>query len=82
MDKPREFEADNGHVGTPIKLDEQKRIYTYAHEKSDGTIETVTSTYEKVVELIIRPSGSHRLVTADGRLHFASAGFIGITIVK
>lgn len=68
-------EANNMHVGTPVKVDEKSRTYVYAQ---DGGL--VECRYEDVVELIVRPSGSHRLVTADGKLHFASAGFLSIRI--
>ena len=36
---------------------------------------------EKVIGLIVRPSGTHRVRTADGMLHIISSGWYAIHIV-
>lgn len=35
---------------------------------------------ENVTELIVRPSGTHRLKTADGKFHIISTGWIHIAL--
>lgn len=57
---------------TRIELTEKTRVYEFAHDKK--------VVLENVVELIIRPSGSHRVRTADGKLHIISTGWIAIHI--
>jgi hypothetical protein len=56
----------------PIELSEKSR--TYHFPKGDKL------TFEQVTELIVRESGTHRLKTADGKLHIIPVGWLGITI--
>ena len=56
---------------TATKLAETARTYRYA----DTEIQL-----ENVVELVVRESGTHRVKTADGRLHIIAAGWLAITI--
>jgi hypothetical protein len=58
--------------GTLLALKEDSRTYIFPI----GQV-----TLENVIEVIIRPSGSHRVRTADGKLTVVSASFLAITIV-
>lgn len=55
-----------------VKLNEKSRIYVFP----GGDTITLTN----VVELIVRPSNSHRLKTGDGKLHIIPSGWIHIEI--
>ncbi|SDH43655.1 hypothetical protein [Microbacterium sp. 77mftsu3.1] len=57
---------------TPTALTELTRTYDFGH----GAEVTLAD----VVELIVRPSGSHRVRTADGRLHYVAKGWLAIHI--
>lgn len=57
--------------GTVTKLNETSRTYRYA----DTEIRL-----EKVIELVVRESGSHRVKTADGQLHIIASGWLAISI--
>lgn len=59
-----------------IQLKEKKRSYTYAR---DGYLVDVV--LDNVCELIVRPSGDHRIKTTDGQLHIMPAGYVHIAIV-
>lgn len=59
-------------IGKSTKLTERQRVYDY------GAGRTVTLT--DVRELIVRDSGTHRVTTADGRLHILAAGWLAIHI--
>lgn len=63
-------------AGTAIVLEkpEKKRIYHYP----DGTAYEI----EGVVEIIARPSGTHRVKDAKGRLHITRANWTGIEILS
>ncbi|AEO93481.1 gp222 [Bacillus phage G] len=60
---------------TPIKLNEKKRTYKYVR---DGKIVEVI--LENVIELIVRESGSHKIKTSDGKLHYLPSDYIHIEI--
>lgn len=51
---------------------EKSRTYYYDEE--------VTFTVDNVVKLCVRPSGNHRLETADGTKFIIAAGWIAIEI--
>lgn len=51
---------------------EDRRTYIYP----DGQF-----TVEGVVRLLVRPSGTHRLETADGRKFIVAAGWLAIEVV-
>lgn len=57
--------------GIKTTLEEQDRIYTFPVGKVE---------LKNVIELIIRPSGTHRLKTADKKLHIIPTGWIHIEI--
>lgn len=57
--------------GNTTALAEAKRTYLFP---------TRDLSFTDVVELTTRPSGSHRLKTADGRLHIVAKGWLAITI--
>jgi hypothetical protein len=57
---------------TELNPTEASRIYTFPGG------DRVTLTH--VTHLLVRPSGSHRLKTADGRLHIVPAGWIHIEL--
>lgn len=57
--------------GIKTELNEQKRIYTFP---------TNTVILNGVTELIVRPSGTHRLKTLDGKLHIIPTGWVHIEI--
>lgn len=59
------------HVGTPVTLTEKERVYDFGDKQ-------VTLT--DVVELVVRPSGTHRVKTADGKLHVIAKGWLAIHI--
>jgi hypothetical protein len=56
----------------PIKLNEDERVYDFGLGK--------IATIEKVVELVVKKSGNHRLKTEDGKLHIIPPGWIHIII--
>lgn len=57
--------------GTLTRLNETSRTYTFPL----GTV-----TFHDVTELIVRPSGSHRLRTRDGKLHVVAVGWMAISV--
>lgn len=57
--------------GQTTALNERKRVYDF----EGGNI-----TLENVIELTVRPSGTHRLKTADGKLHVINTGWLAIHI--
>lgn len=59
-------------IGEGIALTERERVYDF------GAGRTVTLT--DVRELIVRDSGTHRVTTADGRLHIIAPGWLAIHI--
>ncbi len=59
-------------IGEPIVLNEEFRSYMFPGGD--------TITLNKVNELVVRPSGSHRIKTDDGLLHVISAGWLAISI--
>jgi len=59
-------------VGEPIALTERERVYDYG----DGR----TVTLRNVTELVVRKSGTHRITTADGKLHVIDKGWVAIHI--
>ena len=54
------------------KLNENSRTYLFPGGD--------TITVPQVRELLVRPSGNHRLKTADGRLHIIASGWLAISI--
>lgn len=56
---------------TPIALTEKTRVYDF------GDTQIVL---QEVRELIVRDSGSHRVRTADGKLHVIAPGWFAIHI--
>lgn len=56
----------------PVALNEQRRTYTFPDK---------VVTLRDVSELIVRPSGDHRLKTRDGHLHIVPPGWRHIEIV-
>lgn len=56
-----------------VAVEEKSRTYNYGKELGKVKI-------EKVTELVVRESGTHRLKTADGRLYIQPTGWIGIEI--
>jgi hypothetical protein len=59
-------------IGKPITLKEKERIY-YFPGGNKVQLKNVT-------ELIVRDSGTHRLKTADNKLHIVPIGWIHIEI--
>jgi hypothetical protein len=59
-------------VGDPVALSERSRVYAYGNGKSVKLAD--------VVELVVRPSGNHRVRTADGLLHIVAPGWLAIHI--
>ena len=59
---------------------ETSRTYYFPYTKRDRQKVVVPLTIENVVELYVRPSGTHRLKTADGRLHIVPIGWLSIDI--
>lgn len=57
-----------------IKLNEKRRIYTFAD--NDATVVIVKPRW-----LIIHSTGTHQLITEDGRTHYVMKRFIHIEIV-
>lgn len=59
-------------VGNAIKLNEKQRIYYFSNEEK--------VVLNHVTELIVRESGTHRIKTADNKLHIIPQGWIHIEI--
>lgn len=59
-------------IGNAVKLNEKQRIYTFP-----GGDKVVLN---KVVELVVRESGTHRIKTADEKLHIVPTGWIHVEI--
>lgn len=66
MDEPTKPEL------TKLNFPERKRIY---HYPSGETIEV-----KNVTHLLIRPSGTHRLMTANGRKWIITPGWLAIEL--
>lgn len=64
-------ETDNIGKKTVFSSPERKRIYHFP--EGDMTI-------ENVCELIVRPSGTHRLKTLDGKYYIIPKGWLGIEL--
>ncbi len=60
--------------GLKTKLNEIERVYHFVG--GDKVI------LNDVRELIVRPSGTHRIITKDKRLHIISSGWIHIDILS
>lgn len=60
------------HIGTPVSLKESSRTYYFP----GGEKIVLTN----VTELVVRESGTHRLKTADDKLHIIPTGWIHIEI--
>jgi len=58
--------------GLKTKLNEIERAYTFPNNN--------IISLENVKELIVRPSGTHRLKTKDGIMHIIPTGWIHIQI--
>lgn len=59
-------------IGKAIKLTEQTRTYYFPNNEQVKLM--------NVVELIVRDSGTHRLKTADNKLHIIPIGWLHIEI--
>ncbi len=60
--------------GTKTIVEEHERIYSFPgnwHVR-----------LQDVTELLVRPSGTHRLKTKDGRMHIVPTGWIHIDILS
>lgn len=55
----------------PIVLNEKKRVYVFPE---------VNVTLKDTTELVVRPSGTHRVKTADGGLHIIATGWYAVHI--
>jgi len=71
MNKSEEIKTEVSYA-----LNEKKRVYTFITK--EGIMFDIS--LENVVELFVRPNGSHRLKTADGKLHYIPSGFYHIAI--
>lgn len=60
------------NIGDVVKLKEKQRIYYFS-----GGEKVVLN---EVIELIVRDSGTHRIKTADKKLHIIPTGWIHIEI--
>lgn len=60
--------------GLKTKLNETERVYHFA-----GGDEVIL---HDVRELIVRPSGTHRVITKDKRLHIIPTGWIHVDILS
>jgi hypothetical protein len=61
-------------IGKPIIFDppEEERVYHFPDNQ--------TVILRDVTELVIRPSGTHRLKTQDGKSHIIPAGWLHIEL--
>lgn len=57
---------------TEVKNGEKSRTYIFGSE---------SVTIENVIRICVRPSGGHRLETADGSKYIVNAGWLAIKIV-
>ena len=55
----------------PVELTEKSRVYDFGSNQV---------TLENIVELVVRPSGTHRVKTSDGLLHVVAPGWLAIHI--
>lgn len=62
------------------KVKEKKRIYSFPFVSKSGKNIISKVEIEDVVELLVRPSGVHRLKTKNGKLHIIPTGWISIEI--
>ena len=60
--------------GNATALEEKERTYKFPKGEFVHL--------QDIKELIVRPSGTHRLKTGDGRLHIVPKGWIQISIVS
>lgn len=60
------------NIGSPIQLKESKRTYFFPNNER--------VVLEQITELIVRDSGTHRLKTADNKLHIIPNGWLHIEI--
>lgn len=60
------------HIGSAVALKEQARSYIFPGGDRVDLVD--------VVELVVRESGTHRLKTADGKLHIIPTGWIHIEV--
>ena len=61
--------ADIGNV-TLFNPPEKKRVYYFPNDEY--------VVLKEVIELVVRPSGTHRLKTTDGKSHIIPTGWIHI----
>jgi hypothetical protein len=59
-------------IGEATKLQEKSRVYYFPNGEKVELI--------NVVELVVRESGTHRIKTADKKLHIVPVGWIHIEI--
>jgi len=60
--------------GILTQVEENERIYSFPGNWHVNL--------KDVVELLVRPSGTHRLKTKDGRMHIIPTGWIHIDILS
>ena len=70
-----EAKSKGNTIGTPTALTMQSRTYYYIRDKFP-----VEVTLNKVIELIVRDSGSHRIRTESGALHYLTSDFYHIKV--
>jgi hypothetical protein len=61
-------------IGKPTKFEPAEDTRTYYFPNGEK-VELLS-----VVELVVRESGTHRLKTADGKLHIVPSGWVHIEI--
>lgn len=57
---------------TKLDAAEKRRVYTFPNNEK--------ITINNVTHFLARPSGTHRLQTADGKLHIVPAGWLHVEI--
>lgn len=58
----------------PVKIDPPEKERIYYFPKGEKVV------LQDVCELIVRPSGTHRLTTSDGKSHIISSGWLHIEL--
>jgi hypothetical protein len=68
----------NTPIGKATKFDPAERSRTYTYPNGAG--EPIQITLNDVKELVVRESGTHRLVTGDGHRHIMAPGWLHIEV--
>jgi hypothetical protein len=61
-------------IGNVTKFEKPEKERTYYFPNNEKVV------LKEVTELVVRPSGTHRLKTADGKSHIVPAGWIHIEL--